>query len=151
MGQGHASFGRRVPGLARQLTEVPAIRGIRYRAVGEQAHEEKNERERTSWSEADRRMLMITIGGGLAANVGAVLLVGSAIAFTRWYKSHGHLSSGLLVIPSAIALLSVASLLWSPTPFDPRRTWRSLIALGLLVFCTLESLLIVVGLASGIK
>lgn len=40
------------------------------------------------WSVEDRRTLIITVVGGLAANLGTVILVGAAIALTRVNKHH---------------------------------------------------------------
>jgi hypothetical protein len=46
---------------------------------------------KTGWSEQDRRTLMITFAGGLAANLAAVFLVGVAIVFVHLAKSEDDL------------------------------------------------------------
>ena len=49
------------------------------------------------WSEQDRRTLIITIVGGLAANLATVILVGGALAWVRVGKTSGAADSKLLV------------------------------------------------------
>ena len=41
---------------------------------------------RATWSDADRRLLLITVAGCLAANLGTVLLVGCAIVLDRYLQ-----------------------------------------------------------------
>jgi hypothetical protein len=41
----------------------------------------------SGWSEQDRRTLIITIVGTLAANISTVILVGGAIALAHWQRS----------------------------------------------------------------
>ena len=49
---------------------------------------------RKGWSEEDRRMLIITIAGGLAANLGTVILVGGAIALVHVGKASAGQPAG---------------------------------------------------------
>lgn len=44
---------------------------------------------RSGWSEQDRRTLIITLGGTLAANLATVLIVGMALAYVRAHRTHG--------------------------------------------------------------
>ena len=53
------------------------------------------------WSEQDRRTLIITIAGGLATNLGTVILVGAAIALV-------HLSNASIGSRLASVLIGLA-------------------------------------------
>ena len=43
---------------------------------------------KAGWSDADKRMMFITVAGGLAANVGVVLLVGCAVSLIHFLNRH---------------------------------------------------------------
>lgn len=119
------------------------------------------------WSEQDRRTLVITVVGGLAANVGTVILVGGAIAFVHLRK-HGSVPwelataleafvLGLILVAFGIAARRRRR--FGPVPAWPSRRrvfvvprpwfgWYFVAAGGVVV---LEAVLIVVGLAAGVK
>jgi hypothetical protein len=117
---------------------------------------------RSGWSEQDRRTLIITIAGGLAANIATVILVGGAIALVHTGKApSGYrlvvalvfvaIGAGLMVIGGvsrrargARRRSGVAGLL------DPYGAWGwPLLGLGSVVL--LEGVLILTGLAAGVK
>jgi hypothetical protein len=50
------------------------------------------------WSEADKRLFLITFLGGLGANIGVVLVVAAGIAFNRFEKSHWSYFSYFIAI-----------------------------------------------------
>lgn len=112
--------------------------------------------EKGSWSVEDRHMLLITFGGGFAANVGAAVILGLAIALLHVLRSgFGH--------PVFIALLVILFVVCTALPFWvfhspkgsawlsrlPRYGARTVLALPLAVAAML--LLSLVGLAAGFK
>jgi hypothetical protein len=116
----------------------------------------RKSRERGSWSVEDRRMLLITFVGGLAAGVGTVLIVGLALALLHMLRSgFDH--------PIFIALLVILFVGCTALPFWvlyspkgsvwlsrlPRYGARTVLALPLAGAAML--LLSLVGLAAGIK
>jgi hypothetical protein len=52
---------------------------------------EANPKPKAGWSDADRRMLLITLMGTIAANIGTVLLVAIAIVLDRFLTKHPNL------------------------------------------------------------
>jgi len=60
------------------------------------------------WSKQDQRTLIITVGGGLAANLGTVVLVGAAIAVVRQTKSTSSQELVFALIYAAVSLVIVA-------------------------------------------
>jgi hypothetical protein len=55
------------------------------------------------WSEQDFRILVITIVGGLAANLGTVILVGAALAYVHLGRHHNSsLVLGLFALPPVV-------------------------------------------------
>jgi hypothetical protein len=119
------------------------------------------------WSEQDRRTLIITVAGGLAANVGTVILVGGAIAFVHLRRHSSvwwQLATALEVIVLGLIFVAVGIAARRGRRFGPVPAWsverrvlgvpRSwfgwyLVAMGWLL--VLEAALIVVGLAAGVK
>jgi hypothetical protein len=116
----------------------------------------RKSREKGSWSVEDRQMLLITFVGGLAANVGAVLIVGLALALLHMLQSgFDH--------PVFIALLVTLFVGCTAMPFWvlhspkgslwlsrlPRYGARTVLALPLA--CAAMLVLSLVGLAAGIK
>jgi hypothetical protein len=110
------------------------------------------------WSEQDRRVLIITVVGGLAANVGTVILVGGAIAFVH-LRRHGSVSwqlvtalvisiGGLFMIALGDAIRRGRVLRPPVDPLTRFNAWFLVVFGSLLV---LEAVLIVVGLAAGVK
>jgi hypothetical protein len=102
-------------------------------------------KETEGWSQADRRMFAVTFYGGLAANVGVVLLVGVAIASIRFISAKSHplwlqivALLGLLIfgIISGIIIESIAPRL---------NTWQ-----GIFIAFAGLGLLVLVGFAAGI-
>jgi hypothetical protein len=107
----------------------------------------------SGWSEQDRRTLIITIVGGLAANVGTVILVGAAIAFVRVSKDHAGQVLGTTVLlalaSAAIAIGHAGRHLRRPREkVPPRLAWTVLRMGGLAM--TMAAL-ILTGLAAGVK
>jgi hypothetical protein len=111
------------------------------------------------WSEQDRRTLIITVVGGLAANVGTVILVGGAIAFVhlgRGGSGGWRLATALVLTIGGLTMAAVGDALRRGRIFGSRRrdlqarfTNRMLVVFGWL--WVLEGVLIVVGLAAGVK
>ena len=105
------------------------------------------------WSEEDRRTLIITIGGGLAANLATVIIVGAAIAFAR----HGKLSATEEVYNVLIlGGFAIVTLVWGILLKRGRRFWvgttvAAWLMIGVGSFLALEVLLILTGLAAGVK
>jgi hypothetical protein len=111
------------------------------------------------WSEQDRRTLIITIAGTLAANVATVLLVGAALAWVHSGKTQGSQllvpTLGALVVgPVAIVMGSFSrrrarrvgtSFLWG----EPWLNGWPVIVLGWLV--ELVAVMTLIGLAAGVK
>jgi hypothetical protein len=119
------------------------------------------------WSEQDRRTLVITVVGGLAANVGTVILVGGALAFVH-LRRHGsvswQLAAALEAMVLGLAFVALGVAVRRGRGFGLVRAWPPvrrvlvvpspwfgwlLVAMGWVV--VLESVLIVVGLAAGVK
>jgi hypothetical protein len=110
--------------------------------------------------------LYITIGGTLVGNVATVILVGAAIALARVGKgpASGRLLSSLIAIVLGLALAAadIAVRRWRGSGLVPRvsaerrvlgvpRSWFGwyLVVAGWLFL--LEGILIVVGVAAGVK
>jgi len=113
------------------------------------------------WSEQDRRMLIITFGGGLAANLAAVILVGAALAFVHAYRS-AHALSALLWYSLAAFVIGPGLLFTSRYLYSRRGWWRDreyaapdpfIQRLAIVVSCVvlLEAALVLTGLAAGVK
>jgi hypothetical protein len=111
------------------------------------------------WSEQDRRTLIITVAGGLAANVGTVILVGGAIAFVHLSRGGSvgwRLATALVLAIGGLSMAAVGNALRRGRIFGSRRrdlqarfTNWVLVVFGWL--WVLEAMLIVVGLAAGVK
>ena len=108
-----------------------------------------------AWSTNDKRILLITIVGGLAANVGTVLVVGLAVIFlrlvsSRWGAQHsiGNITGAVNVSAGVVAGLVI----W----FRRRRS-KQVFNLPLYIVNSIwisfgvVFLLVLVGLAAGIK
>jgi hypothetical protein len=68
------------------------------------------------WSEQDRRTLIITIAGGLAANLGTVILVGAVIALVHLSKASIGSRLASVLIGLAGGLITFVSGSYMPTP-----------------------------------
>ena len=104
------------------------------------------------WSEQDRRTLIITVIGGLVANLGTVILVGAAIALVRINKDHGQmLLLALISVAFGLVLIVFGSRALNRRGPDswPRGAAWMLIAAGCLL--ELEAVLVLTGLAAGVK
>jgi hypothetical protein len=108
------------------------------------------------WSGQDRRTLIITLGGTLAANLVTVLFVGAAIALVHWSKNrHGDVfvatlwfgGTALLGIFGGIVL--IRGLLGTGTSRLTVALGWVFIALGVLYF--LFATLLWTGVAAGVK
>ena len=112
-----------------------------------------------SWGAGDRRMLLITIAGGLAANIGTVLIVGLALAYLHWLRS-GPPPHQVLLLSLAGIVISVAGsgVLIVLAKYGPQvwgegnavrfTLWWVTALVALLMFV---SLLLLVGDAAGVK
>jgi hypothetical protein len=108
------------------------------------------------WSEQDRRNLIITIAGGLAANLGTVILIGLAIAFVHLTKHENKsrfpynwdLPLTLSFCVLGLVMIAASNLIRSHGRYD-RFDRGILLLLGSLMI--LEALLIWTGLAAGVK
>lgn len=104
------------------------------------------------WSEQDRRTLIITIVGGLAANLGTVILVGAAIALAKLNRTPATTNSGI-VAGSLIVLITGLTLIVGGTLLRRRldMLWSGwfLIAAGCL--SGLIGVLTLIGVAAGVK
>ena len=110
------------------------------------------------WSEQDRRTLIITAGGTLAANLVTVILVGAALALVHLSKTRGS----RLLIPTLVAVVAgpvgivIGTFLrrWAG-PFEVwgDNSWWGygwlMIVLGWLL--ELVAVMILIGLAAGVK
>ena len=105
-------------------------------------------------------MLVITIAGGLAANLGAVILVGTAVALVHhWYAAHDStkmlLSTALLFGIVGSAGITIGHLrklrdpVWLQGVGLPGRCRWLILAGGWIG--VLEALLILTGVAAGVK
>jgi uncharacterized membrane protein len=124
---------------------------------------------RSGWSEQDRRTLIITIGGGLAANVGTVILVGVAIAYVHWDRldktSIGiRLDAVLSGVLTGLVLIVIGRALWRRRAAGSRLgsqaatglagaslTWLGWLMLGSGLALVLVVALVLTGLAAGVK
>ena len=105
------------------------------------------------WSAQDRRTLIITIVGGLAANVGTVILVGAAIAFVHLNAGHPDARYVLAALGSGVfALVAIAFgiFLRRDRDYDALRVlgWALIVTGSVLI---LMMVLILTGLAAGVK
>jgi hypothetical protein len=118
--------------------------------------------EREPWSAKDWRMLLVTILGGLAANLGTVLLVGLSLAYLHWRHSTGVSSSTLLgaglilFVIGAAGFISVIFIIRRPeakrvAKEDRFLRWFLWSFTAMLVAFMLTFLLVLVGVAAGIK
>jgi hypothetical protein len=114
------------------------------------------------WSAEDGRLLLITVGGGLAANLATVLIVGIAAALIYLLRQyhHGHdlaveivsISVSLVVLLGAVVVAAYVRVVMNPGVRrgpDGRNPFRRQIWLAGLLLAML--LLVWVGLAAGIK
>jgi hypothetical protein len=123
-------------------------------ASGEVARESRSDAAEpllTRFTQTDRRLLIITIGRTVAANLATVLLVGLAIMAARFMK-HAHLGTADWI---QVALLPILGLLLLTVSWVVRQTRP-----GIRVYCrghlialaviAAFFLLVWVGLASGL-
>jgi hypothetical protein len=108
------------------------------------------------WTEADRRLLIITFAGGIASIVVAAVIIGIAISFARVQKPGSGvvhltdwayvivLSGGGLVGP----LLAPTKRQRKPWPIALRAVWRVL--LGLYIVLAVLLILTLAGIAAGV-
>ena len=111
------------------------------------------------WSEQDRRTLIITTVGTLAANIVTVILVGGAIALahlSRHGSAWSRLGTALVASVGGVCMFALGNairqgrVLRSP-PVDLQTRFNGwfLVVFGSLL--VLEAALIVVGSAAGVK
>jgi hypothetical protein len=104
------------------------------------------------WSETDKRLLLITIGGGLIVNVITVLLIGLALVIAHAenvLSRNTRVAALLSSLPFAAAIFGYVSfVLWNSS--WRKRTFVLMLALaaGLL---TLVFLLGLIGSAAGLR
>jgi hypothetical protein len=108
--------------------------------------------QRHPWSAEDRRLLLITFGGTMAANIATVLVVGGAIAYARWSVGGGPKSMDFvdyLLTPLTVAML-VATAYGAAYVQRTKRSWTNWVVLLPSSFL-IASVIMWIGLASGIK
>jgi hypothetical protein len=120
-----------------------------------QKEQGKNEARRMPWAEqwsgADKRLFLITFLGGLAANVGLVVVVALAVLTARglaWYFRHANGLANNVIFYGVVAILTgVVSVPWV---FKSLRRYRAVsLAIGLLPLAIY--LLGLLGYLAGIK
>jgi hypothetical protein len=103
------------------------------------------------WSEQDRRTLIITISGTLAANLATVILVGLAIGLVHWYNDN----SSTYALPAILVCAGGGLLLFAGLLVRDQQGVRARVASWLLIVGGSLGLLLAVlvwaGLASGVK
>jgi uncharacterized membrane protein len=104
-----------------------------------------------SWSEADRRMLMITIAGGLAANVGTVLIVGLAIVVLHYVRSGPQAPGGPWAVIGVAFVLSGLGGAWLNASSQNPHRQRWVAGLVWTLPVVIVAFLVLVGLAAGVK
>lgn len=105
------------------------------------------------WSEQDRRTLIIAVVGGLAANLGTVILVGAAIALVHLNRAEGAKDSALLAgtlvfIAFGLCMVALGAVLRHVHVLSAFSGW-SMIWTGWLMI--LLAVMILIGLAAGVK
>jgi hypothetical protein len=112
------------------------------------APEERDpDRAGTGWSQADKRLFLITFLGGLGANVGVVLVVAAGIAFNRFEKSHWNFSSYLIAIILGAVGGLITYFVVKITNLNPKNPWLW----GFGVTFATYLLLILIAYAAGIS
>lgn len=109
---------------------------------------------KTPWSEADRRILLITVAGGLAANLGTVLLIGCAVLLDKLLASYPGIATKGYVLP-AVIILAINAAIWLAYFRNPARKRSSsrgdrVASVGAILF-NLVALLVIVGYVAGVK
>jgi hypothetical protein len=119
--------------------------------------------KRKPWSSGDRRLLVITIAGaaagGLAANLGTVLILGLGLAYLHERHSAGVSSAGLVgsvaLLCTFFAAVFVPVMLWSQRVKAKKRRsvrwWLAWPLAAVLAASVLLFLVVLVGVAAGIK
>lgn len=105
------------------------------------------------WSEQDRRTLIIAVVGGLAANLGTVILVGAAIALVHLNTAEGAKDSALLTgtlvfIAFGLCMVALGAVARHLHVLSTFSGW-SMIWTGWLM--VLLAVMILIGLAAGVK
>jgi len=93
----------------------------------EEPGEKKAERKSwaAQWSDADKRLFLITLLGGLAANVGLVIIVALGFLSARgiaWYVRHGNDIASTYYIYVVVGILT--GIVWLPLRFKSFRRYR---------------------------
>ena len=105
------------------------------------------------WTDQDRRTLIITIVGGLAANLGTVILVALAIAFVRLHQNGRNGYDVVAMVAGSLLGIAFGVYVLTRIPATSRVSGRLagwlIIAMGWLI--VVLALLILTGLASGVK
>jgi len=106
--------------------------------------------ELRSWTSADRRLLLITVAGGLAVNVLTILIIAMAVAVARAEHSHSFTMALEIVYPIMIGGFLVAVF----ASKRRRNKSRHLIFVALTAVAFLIDIALIlgwVGSAAGIK
>jgi len=120
-------------------------------------HEHHARRPLWDLREDEKRLLAITAVGGLAANLGLVLIVGLAVVLLRQLRHHGEFhtlwAGGLTFVAGVLAggLFSVVRLVRRGQPWS--NALRALRWLTLLMATVIASVLVLafIGYAAGLK
>lgn len=114
--------------------------------------------KREQWSAEDWRILVITVAGGLAANLGTVLIVGLGLAYLHQRHSNGISSTDLVGAVGLVAVICAA--VFVPVIFWARREtakgnrwvrWCAWTLAAVLAVSVLLFLCVLVGVAAGVK
>jgi drug/metabolite transporter (DMT)-like permease len=107
--------------------------------------DESSDRADARWSQADKRLLLITFAGGLAANIGVLMVVGAAIVLIRSFGS--HTSTAVAAVGAIIsALIDALGTALGSYLFSKRNRLLSFV-----ITYTVFGLLVLIGYAVGIS
>jgi hypothetical protein len=131
-----SALSRQIPQLARTGTVLVMV---------DSENESKNQHKK--WSDEDWRLLMITFAGGLASIIVGAGILGSVVILARIFGPGKNLVSWLLLTLFTVCGIvgSVASLR-SGIKTRSDRVW-----MGIAAFLATFGILILVGIAAGIK
>lgn len=112
------------------------------------------------WSPQDSRTLIVTIGGGLIVNPGTVILVAAAIAFVRCSRISQTVPwlmfASLVFIAGGVLMIFMGNFVRLGRVFEiplekKRPPWLGWLLIVLGSLGLLEGVLILTGLAAGVK
>jgi len=106
-----------------------------------------------TWTEADAKSAIITVGGTVLGGVLLVLIVGLALALARWGNKHETLAGWLIVAVSGAGAI-IFRLAYTRGILRPANSRRSTnfkrAALAAMAIALMINFLALVGMAAGI-